>query len=298
MCHVRRVEQQQYRVDVSDSKKESATVQCHFSRTRDLMFVLLPREARLLPLRRVGVVAWLIQHICRGAHMQTCAATAHWCLQQLIGACNQQPMEGRWNAASRHLTQNELWKPHALHMQLALFDLELQQPAASTKLSASRPAFTAILGSCGHDGAEHRSTDGGVDLVYCLHQVCMCKMLPMRCCVLHTGRCLYFAVLGFCVSIPSNICTVCSVRMISLVLAPTLPLPKPMPAFSTLQDTSLSVWRRQRGELTYTSLCYHKLTPPPSRLSNNASITVCSAAACLWRPTAESGPTRGALCAA
>jgi len=48
---VRRVEQQQYRVDVSDSKKEAATVQCHFSRTRDLMFVLLPREARLLPLR-------------------------------------------------------------------------------------------------------------------------------------------------------------------------------------------------------------------------------------------------------
>jgi len=66
-------------------------------------------------------------------------------------------------------------------MQLALFDLELQQPAASTKLSASRPAFTAILGSCGHDGAEHRPTDGGVDLVYCLHQVCMFKMLRMQC---------------------------------------------------------------------------------------------------------------------
>ena len=56
-------------------------------------------------------------------------------------------------------------------MQLALFDLELQQPAASTKLSASRPAFRSILGSCGHDGAEHCPTDGGVDLVYCLHQV-------------------------------------------------------------------------------------------------------------------------------
>ncbi len=49
--HVCRVEQQQYRVDVSDSKKEAATVQCHFSRTRDLMFVLLPREVGLLPLR-------------------------------------------------------------------------------------------------------------------------------------------------------------------------------------------------------------------------------------------------------
>ena len=61
-----------------------------------------------------------------------------------------------------------------------------------------------------------------------------------------------------------------------------------------LQDTSLSVWRRQRGELTYTSLCYHKLTPPPSRLSNNAAINVLSAAACLWRPTAESQHSRGA----
>ncbi len=65
-------------------------------------------------------------------------------------------------------------------MQLALFDLELQQPAASTKLSASRPAFTAILGSCGHDGAERRPTDGGVDLVYCLHQVCMRTLLRMH----------------------------------------------------------------------------------------------------------------------
>jgi hypothetical protein len=48
-CSARRVEQQQYRVDVTDSKKEAATVQCHFARTRDLMFVLLPREVRLYP---------------------------------------------------------------------------------------------------------------------------------------------------------------------------------------------------------------------------------------------------------
>ncbi len=65
-------------------------------------------------------------------------------------------------------------------------------------------------------------------------------------------------------------------------------------AFS--QDTSLSVWRRQRGELTYTSLCYHKLTPPPSRLSNNASINLLSAAACLWWPAAVSTPQQG-VCA-
>ena len=64
--------------------------------------------------------------------------------------------------------------------------------------------------------------------------------------------------------------------------------------FGALQDTSLSVWRRQRGELTYTSLCYHKLTPPPSRLSNNAAITVLSAAACLWRPSAEATQMEGA----
>ena len=59
------------------------------------------------------------------------------------------------------------------------------------------------------------------------------------------------------------------------------------------QDTSLSVWRRQRGELTYTSLCYHKLAPPPSRLSSNAAISLLSAAACLWRPAASSASDQG-----
>ena len=53
------------------------------------------------------------------------------------------------------------------------------------------------------------------------------------------------------------------------------------------------MWRRQRGELTYTSLCYHKLTPPPSRLSSNAAINLLSAAACLWRPAAVTTLRRG-----
>ena len=52
---MRRVEQQQYRVDVSDSKQEAATVQCHFSRSRDLMFVLLPREVRVCLEATVGI---------------------------------------------------------------------------------------------------------------------------------------------------------------------------------------------------------------------------------------------------
>lgn len=40
-----RVEQQQYRVDVSDGKT-TANVKCLFSRTQELLFVLLPREVR------------------------------------------------------------------------------------------------------------------------------------------------------------------------------------------------------------------------------------------------------------
>ena len=43
----RRVEQQQYRVDVSDGKT-TANVKCLFSRTQDLLYVLLPREVRPL----------------------------------------------------------------------------------------------------------------------------------------------------------------------------------------------------------------------------------------------------------
>lgn len=48
-----RAEQQQYRVDVSDGKT-TANVKCLFSRTQDLLYVLLPREVR--PLTRSSCI--------------------------------------------------------------------------------------------------------------------------------------------------------------------------------------------------------------------------------------------------
>ena len=60
--------------------------------------------------------------------------------------------------------------------------------------------------------------------------------------------------------------------------------PTPPCALPPRQDTSLSVWRRQPGELTYSALCYHKLTPAPSRLNSNATVNVLSVAASTWRP--------------
>jgi hypothetical protein len=43
------------------------------------------------------------------------------------------------------------------------------------------------------------------------------------------------------------------------------------------QDGSLSVWRRHPGQLTYSLAGSARLTPPPSRLSNNAVVSLLQA---------------------
>lgn len=48
------------------------------------------------------------------------------------------------------------------------------------------------------------------------------------------------------------------------------------------QDGSVSVWRRQAGALSYAMLGLHRLVPPPSRASNNASLTLLACAAGAW----------------
>ena len=58
-----------------------------------------------------------------------------------------------------------------------LFDLELQQPAASTQLSSSRSPFRSILGCYGHDSCGLGPLEGGVDLMYCYHQARRCTCL-------------------------------------------------------------------------------------------------------------------------
>ncbi len=49
-----------------------------------------------------------------------------------------------------------------------------------------------------------------------------------------------------------------------------------------LQDGSISVWRRMPNQLTYSLLGLHKVVPPPSRVNNNATISLLCAAASAW----------------
>ena len=58
-------------------------------------------------------------------------------------------------------------------MQVVVFDLEFGQPAAGTPLPASRPAFDKVLGCYGHAAVAAGPLQGGVDLLYCSHQVCV-----------------------------------------------------------------------------------------------------------------------------
>ena len=52
-----------------------------------------------------------------------------------------------------------------------MFDLEFGQPAGSSPLPGSRPAFSGILGCYGHAAVGPGCKRGGVDLLYCSHQV-------------------------------------------------------------------------------------------------------------------------------
>ena len=54
--------------------------------------------------------------------------------------------------------------------QVVVFDLEFGQPAGSTPLPGSRPAFSGILGCYGHAAVGPGTKQGGVDLLYCSHQ--------------------------------------------------------------------------------------------------------------------------------
>lgn len=63
-----------------------------------------------------------------------------------------------------------------------------------------------------------------------------------------------------------------------------------------LQEGSLSVWKRQPGQLNYTIMTIHKLVPPPSRISNNATVNILCLAASLWL-RCNTDPSRNTLVA-
>ena len=61
-----------------------------------------------------------------------------------------------------------------------------------------------------------------------------------------------------------------------------------------LQEGSLSVWKRQPGQLNYSIMTIHKLVPPPSRISNNATVNILCLAASLWL-RCNTDPSRNTL---
>ena len=60
------------------------------------------------------------------------------------------------------------------------------------------------------------------------------------------------------------------------------------------QEGSLSVWKRQPGQLNYSIISINKLVPPPSRISNNATVNVLCLAASLWL-RCNTDPSRSTL---
>eukprot|EP00884_Botryococcus_braunii_P018245 jgi/Botrbrau1/5103/Bobra.0128s0014.1 len=56
------------------------------------------------------------------------------------------------------------------------------------------------------------------------------------------------------------------------------------------QDGSVSVWKRADGHLTYSLAGLHKLVPPPSRVTNNATVNLLSMAAAPWQRCLADAP--------
>lgn len=54
------------------------------------------------------------------------------------------------------------------------------------------------------------------------------------------------------------------------------------------------MWKRQPGQLNYSIISVHKLVPPPSRISNNATVNVLCLAASLWL-RCNTDPSRNTL---
>ena len=59
-----------------------------------------------------------------------------------------------------------------------------------------------------------------------------------------------------------------------------------------VQDASVSVWQRTQEQLSYTMLGLHKLVPPPSRINNNATLSLLCIAAAPWQQGAADPPGR------
>lgn len=52
----------------------------------------------------------------------------------------------------------------------------------------------------------------------------------------------------------------------------------------------MSVWKRSEGQLTYSLAGMHKLVPPPSRITNNATVNLLCLAASPWQRCLADAP--------
>lgn len=57
-----------------------------------------------------------------------------------------------------------------------------------------------------------------------------------------------------------------------------------------VKDGNVSVWKRIEGQLTYSLAGMHKLVPPPSRITNNATVSLLCVAASPWQRCLADAP--------
>ena len=210
-----------YSVDVSASRPGDA-VRAAFSCTRDLLFVLMPREARRMrghpgcrepswscfsapcwPQPAAACMACmrvsLSSRRCPGMYAASCVegrpclavrALQHciWSLAIFLDWPGMTRIPGPlpvWRARQsaehtrrpaptpsrrRGFAHAQQGRGMAAGRQVIVFDLEFGQPAASTALPKTRPAFSGMLGCFGHRGAGRGLHGGGVDILYLSHQ--------------------------------------------------------------------------------------------------------------------------------
>ena len=89
--------------------------------------------------------------------------------------------------------------------ELLIFDLELGVPATSKALAAKHSPFVALLGAYGEGVTAGTGDEGGIDFIYCAHQVraptiTSCPLLPTiaGCCLLLPAAALHCLLLPLC----------------------------------------------------------------------------------------------------
>jgi hypothetical protein len=117
--------------------------------------------------------------------------------------------------------------------ELLIFDLELGVPATSKALAAKHSPFVALLGAYGEGVTAGTGDEGGIDFIYCAHQVraptiTSCPLLPTiaGCCLLLPAAALHCLLLPLCY--PSATPLLPSAATAHFCFLPSATLPPPL----------------------------------------------------------------------